>query len=151
LKREYPMRPFVGIGAVIIHDKKILLIKRASEPGKGKWSIPGGLIELGETIDETVTREVKEESNLDVEVYRLVDVVDNITRDEKGKIKYHYVILDFLTKLKNKDVSKLKPAEDAVDARWVPFEEVEKYDLTKTFRAFFLRNRSLLEEFNSCP
>jgi len=150
MQREYPARPITGIGAIIICNGKILLIKRGSEPGKGKWSIPGGLIELGETIHETVAREVKEETNLDAEAYKLVDVVDNVLRDEDGKIKYHYIIIDFLTKLKNTDLSKLNPAEDAADAKWVPLSEVEKYDLTKTFRAFFQRNQKKLESFSSC-
>lgn len=150
MRREYPSRPMVGIGAVIIHNGKILLIKRGSEPGKGKWSIPGGLVELGETIAETVVREAKEETNLDVEAYKLVDVVDNIMKDENGKIQYHYVVIDFLTKLKNADTSRLKPAQDAADAKWTPLEEVEQRDLTKTFRAFFERNRDALKSFSFC-
>lgn len=146
LKREYPTQPTVGIGAVIICNGKILLAKRGSEPGKNKWSIPGGLVELGETVRDTVIREVKEETNLDVEAHSLIDIVDNLEPDEKGKLRYHFVILDFFVRLKggNPDAG-----SDALEVRWVSLNEVEKYDLTRIFREFFERNRETLQHFNS--
>jgi mutator protein MutT len=147
LKRFYPDQPVIGIGAVIICNDKILLEKRKNEPGRGKWSIPGGLVELGERIEETVIREVKEETGLYVENPELIDVVDNISVDADGKIKYHFIIVDYFVKLKG---GTLKAADDAEDLKWVAFNEVEKYDLTKTFRGFFERNRQKLEKFNSC-
>jgi len=147
LKRLYPNQPIVGIGAVIISNGKILLEKRRSEPGKGKWSIPGGLVELGENIEQTVIREVREETGLEVEKPELIDVVNYITVDENGKIKYHFVMVDYLVKLKR---GVLKAADDAAELRWVPFDDVKSYDLTRTFRAFFQRNRQKLEKANSC-
>jgi len=147
LRREYPAKPIVGIGAVIICNGKILLAKRGSEPGKNKWSIPGGLVELGETVQETTVREVKEETNLEVQVRRLIDVVDNLEPDEKGRLRYHFVVLDFLVHLKE---GSLRAGSDVLDVRWVPLDEVEEYDLTKTFREFFERNRGMLQGFNSC-
>jgi 8-oxo-dGTP diphosphatase len=141
LKREYPTRPIAGIGAVIIHDGKILLVKRGSEPGKGKWSIPGGIVELGETVEETTVREVKEETGLDVEVEDLIDVVDNLETDDKGRLRYHFIIMDFLASLKK---GILKAGSDIVEAKWVPLARVESFDLTRTFREFFERNRSAL-------
>lgn len=146
MRREYPLRPIIGIGAIIVCDGRILMVKRGSEPGKGKWSVPGGIVELGETVRETVVREVKEECGLDVETDGLIDVVDNIIRDENGKIRYHFVILDFFVKVKGGTLK----LDEVLDARWVPLEEAEKYDLTKTFRAFLQRNRDLLKKFNSC-
>ncbi len=137
VKRLYPKQPIVGVGAVIICDGKILLEKRKNEPGKGKWSIPGGLVELGESVEETVAREVKEETGLDVEKPEYIDIVDNITRDSSGEIKYHFVILDYFVKLKG---GKLTVGSDAGELRWVSLSDVEKYDLTKTFREFFKRN-----------
>jgi len=147
VKRLYPKQPIIGVGAVIIKDGKILLEKRKNEPGKGKWSIPGGLVELGESVEQTVIREVKEETGLDVEKPEHIDVVDNIIRDENGEVKYHFVIIDYFVKLKG---GTLEAKSDAEELRWVLLDEVEKYDLTKTFRAFFQRNRQKLEKLNSC-
>jgi len=147
VKRLYPKQPVVGVGAVIICNGKILLEKRKYEPGKGKWSIPGGLVELGETVEQTVIREVLEETGLEVEDPKPIDIVDNIVRDDNGDVKYHFVILDYFVKLKG---GTLKAASDAEDLRWVKFKEVEKYDLTKTFRAFFERNRKMLEKISLC-
>ena len=145
MKKEYPKHPIVGVGAIIIQNGRILIVRRGSEPGKGKWSVPGGLVELGETVKQTVVREVKEECGLDVEVDKLIDVVDSMTFDENGKLKYHFVILDFFVKLKG---GELKPGNDAKEALWVPLEEVEKYDLTRTFRDFLKRNMEKLRKYN---
>ncbi len=147
LKRLYPNQPIVGVGAVIICNGEILLEKRESEPGRGKWSIPGGLVELGENTEQTVIREVKEETNLKVEQPKLIDVVNNITVDENNKIKYQFVIVDYFVKLKG---GTLRAADDAAELRWVGFDEVENYDLTSSFREFFQRNRRKLEKLNSC-
>ncbi|MEM0357209.1 MAG: NUDIX hydrolase [Candidatus Bathyarchaeia archaeon] len=147
VKRLYPSQPVVGVGAIIVCDGKILLEKRKGEPGKGKWSVPGGLVELGETVEEAVIREVKEETGLDVAEPELIDVVDNIVRDENGGIKWHFVILDFFVKVRG---GELRAADDAEEIRWVPLNEAEKYDLTKTFRSFLQRNRAKLEKLDSC-
>ena len=147
VKRLYPSQPIVGVGAVIICNGKILLEKRKNEPGRGKWSIPGGLVELGESVEQTVIREVKEETGLEVEKPEHIDVVDNVVRDENGEVKYHFVIIDYFVKLKG---GTLEARSDAEELRWVAFDEVEKYDLTITFRAFFQRNRQKLEKLDSC-
>jgi 8-oxo-dGTP diphosphatase len=142
LKRLYPDHPVVGVGAIIVSEGKILLEKRKNEPSRGKWSIPGGLVELGESVEQAIIREVKEETGLDVEAPRLIDVVDNISLDAKGKVKYHYVIVDYLVNIRG---GLPKAASDADELKWVPLSEVEEYDLTKSFRDFFQRNRRQLE------
>jgi ADP-ribose pyrophosphatase YjhB (NUDIX family) len=142
----YPDQPVVGIGAVIVREGAIVLIKRGNEPSKGKWSIPGGLVELGESPEQAVIRETKEETCLDVENPSLIDVVSNVDLDEKGKVKYHYVIIDYLVHVKS---GKLHAASDAAELRWVPFDEVEKYDLTTSFRLFFRDKRKRLEKADS--
>ncbi|MCK5562757.1 NUDIX domain-containing protein, partial [Candidatus Bathyarchaeota archaeon] len=86
--REYPERPIVGAGALMIENGKLLLIKRGAKPGQGRWSIPGGIVELGERVQDTIVREVKEECGLDIEVEGLMDVFDSITRDKKSRIQY---------------------------------------------------------------
>jgi mutator protein MutT len=143
LRREYPSQPIVGVGAIIVQEGKILLAKRGSEPGKGKWSVPGGLVELGEKLGKAVVREVKEETNLDVEVVSLIDAVDNIIRDSNGKLQFHFVIIDYLTKLKG---GTLQSSSDVLDTRWVRIEEAEDYDLTSIFREFLQRNKGELEK-----
>lgn len=148
MKRLYPNQPIIGVGAVIVCNCKILLEKRKSEPGRGKWTVPGGLVELGESAEQTVMREVREETNLEVDQPELIDVVNSVTTDENGKIKYHFVIVDYFVKLKG---GTLKAADDAAELRWVEFGEVENYDLTRSFREFFQRNRQELEKLNSCP
>jgi len=147
VKRLYPKQPLVGIGAVVICSNKILLEKRKNEPGKGKWSIPGGIVELGEEAQQTAIREVKEETNLTVENPELIDVVDNVELDENGKVKYHFVIIDFFVHLKR---GRLKALSDAAEVKWVKLDNVENYVLTRTFREFFMRNREKLEKLDSC-
>ncbi len=147
MKRLYPDQPVVGVGAVIIDKGMILLEKRKNEPGKGKWSIPGGLVDLGETLEHAVTREVEEETSLKCkndDRPLLIDVVDNIDLDDKGRTKYHFVIIDYLVKV---DSSEFSAASDAEELRWVSPNEVENYDLTSSFRLFFTRNRKKLESF----
>jgi len=143
LGRLYPDKPIVGIGAIIVCDGKMLLEKRKNDPGKGRWSVPGGVVELGENVTQTVIREVKEETGLDVAEPEHIDVVDQITRDENGRIKYHFVIIDYLVNLKG---GTLNAASDADALQWVSLDDVEKYDLTSTFRAFFERNKDFLKK-----
>ena len=147
VKRLYPKQPIVAVGAVIIHKRRILLEKRKNEPGRGKWSIPGGLVELGEKCEQTAIREVKEETGLTVDRPEHLDVVDNVDLDENGRVKYHFVIVDFLVRLKG---GKLKASSDAAELKWVPLKEVEEYRLTKTFREFYRRNREKLVAMESC-
>jgi ADP-ribose pyrophosphatase YjhB (NUDIX family) len=142
----YPDQPVVGVGAVIVHDGKIVLIKRGNEPGKGKWSIPGGHVELAESLEQAVVRECKEETGLDNENPVLIDVVSNVDYDELGKVKYHYVIIDYLVHVTG---GQAEAASDAEELRWVPFDEVEGYNLTSSFRLFFRNNRKKLEKANS--
>ena len=142
MSRQYPKRPVVGVGAVILNGDKILLEKRKNMPSKGKWSVPGGLVELGESVENAVIREVKEETGLDVYEPRLVDVVTYVSMGERGAVMYHYVIIDYLVNVKGGNA---KAASDAAALKWVPFNEVEEYDLTESFRQFFRRNRQKLE------
>ena len=118
-KRENPERPLVGVGAIIIRGSRILLIKRASEPNKGMWSVPGGLVRAGEKLEEALKREVKEETGLEIEVGDLGFVSEEIIRQDG--LKYHYVIIDFFANIKG---GELKAGSDAEDAKWVEFDSL---------------------------
>jgi len=129
LNREYPDSPVAGVGALIIKDGRILLIKRGAEPGKDRWSLPGGAVELGEGVRDAVIREVKEECGLDVEVKDIADVVDYMSRDEKGQVRFHYILVDFYVEVKG---GTLKAASDALEVDWIPFDRIHEYQVTKT-------------------
>ena len=126
MKREYPEFPILGVGAIVFRGDKVVLIKRGKEPGYGTWSIPGGAVNLGEPIKEAVKREVNEETNLNVDVLDIVEVVDPIIRDEKNQILYHFVLVDFLCRYKS---GSLKADSDVLDARAVAMSELKDYDL----------------------
>jgi ADP-ribose pyrophosphatase YjhB (NUDIX family) len=124
LQREYPSAPLVGVGAVIVHDGRVLLVQRATEPALGRWSIPGGLIEVGEALTEAVVREVLEETGLEVEPVELIELLDRIHRDG-NRIRYHYVIADYLCRIAG---GTLKAASDAAAVRWAERTEWNRLD-----------------------
>ncbi|HNU84201.1 MAG: NUDIX hydrolase [Pseudomonadota bacterium] len=129
--REYRELPRVGVGAIVIHEGKILLVKRASPPGKGFWAIPGGLVELGETVREAAERELLEETGVKVRAGEVFCVFDFIDRDVAGGIRYHYVIVDFLADYLGGEP---RAADDASEARWVPPEEASALNLSPATR-----------------
>ncbi|HTY75985.1 MAG TPA: NUDIX hydrolase [Candidatus Nanoarchaeia archaeon] len=146
VKRLYPTQPVVGIGAIILRKSEILLEQRGNEPALGQWTIPGGVVEVGETLEDAVRRETKEETGIEVQDTSLIDVVDQVHLDKQGRIEYHYVIIDYLVKVKPGEP---KAASDAKALKWVPLGEVEGYDLTPSFRRFFVKNKERLESATS--
>jgi 8-oxo-dGTP diphosphatase len=125
--RRYPDRPVVSVGAVVLDGPRVLLVKRGHEPLKGRWSLPGGVVEAGEALHEAVVREVREETGLTVQVGEVVEVLDRITRDADGRIEFHYVIVDYLCEVAS---GSLACASDADDAQWIDRGELAGYDLT---------------------
>jgi 8-oxo-dGTP diphosphatase len=115
MRREYPQQPLIGVGAIIVEDGRVLLIKRAKAPLLGEWSIPGGMLELGETLRQGAEREALEETGLVVRATDLLGVFDRIVPDETKRTLYHYVLIDFLCQKVSGDVL---AAADASDARW---------------------------------
>jgi len=115
LQREFPQAPLVGVGAVVVHENRVLLVQRGSEPLKGHWTLPGGMLEVGETLATGVAREVKEETGLEVATEELVEILDRIHR-EGDLIRYHYVIADYLCRVTG---GELRAASDAAAVRWV--------------------------------
>jgi mutator protein MutT len=118
----------VAVGTVVVRNSSVLLVRRGQEPSKGLWSVPGGLVELGETIENAARREVTEETGISIKIVRLLDVADNIIHDGQGKIRFHYVLIDFLG---HPLTNSVKPQSDATEARWVKFNELSEYSLTK--------------------
>ena len=120
MKREYPDSPLVGVGAIIIEDGHVLLVKRGHPPLAGDWSIPGGVLEVGETLREAAIREAREETCLTVEPADLLGVYDRVLRDDAGRTLYHYVLIDFLCRWVEGEA---RAADDADEVRWFAREE----------------------------
>jgi len=120
MKREYPDFPLVGVGAIIIEDGRVLLVKRGHPPLAGEWSIPGGVLEVGETLREAAIREAREETCLRVEPADLLGVYDRVSRDDDGGTVYHYVLIDFLCRRVGGEA---RAADDADEVRWFTLEE----------------------------
>jgi len=131
MSRDYPERPIVGVAAVVIENDRVALVRRGRPPAYGEWSLPGGAVELGETLEEAVVREAGEEIGLEVEVLELVAIMDRIFLDKDGQVQFHYVLLDFLCR---KTGGKLLASSDAISCAQIPFSALDRYKLTKETR-----------------
>ena len=129
--REYPAAPIVGVAAVVVRGESVLLIRRGREPMLGAWSLPGGALELGETTAEGIAREVFEETGVRARPVEIVATLDRIVREEDGRVRFHYVLVEWLCRAEDDDGSPLICGDDAAEARWVPREEIfsASYDL----------------------
>ena len=127
--REYPERPVGGVGGVVVSENRVLLIRRGGPPLEGEWSIPGGMLELGESLRDGVRRELAEETGLEVKVHDLVEAFDRVTMDADGKWRYHFVILDYLCEVVS---GVARAATDVVDVAWAREDELAKFSLTPT-------------------
>ncbi len=125
--REYPDLPRVGVGAVVLDGDRVLLVRRGRPPAFGKWSLPGGLVELGETTQEAARREVLEECGLDVRIGAVAGVLDRVVSDPDGRVRYHWVLVDYLAYPESAHVV---AGSDAAEAQWVRVADVHRYDTT---------------------
>jgi len=131
--RKYPVRPHVGVGVLLIREKTLLLVKRKYNPDAGYWSIPGGHLDLGEEVQMAAEREAYEETGFKVKVTTLAGIIDKIMYDNKGKIEYHYVLLNFFVEQIEGDETQAPiPDDDALDAKFVPFDQLMNYKLTES-------------------
>jgi ADP-ribose pyrophosphatase YjhB (NUDIX family) len=121
MKRDYPDRPIIGVGAVIVSHGRVLLVRRATEPLKGEWSVPGGALELGETLHDGVRREALEETGLAVEPHEVLEVFDSIFRDQQGRTQYHYVLVDYLCSVSGGEAC---AGSDVSEVSWVAEDEI---------------------------
>lgn len=127
MSREYPDHPRVGVGAVVLHRDRVLLVRRGGQPAAGKWSLPGGLVEVGESSVDAIRRELKEECGIDARIVGVAGVIDRITRDAEGRVRYHYVLVDYLALV---DSDACAAGSDAADCRWVDVDRVSELDIT---------------------
>jgi ADP-ribose pyrophosphatase YjhB (NUDIX family) len=128
MKREFPEVPLVGVGAIIIEGSHVLLVKRAHPPLQAQWSIPGGVLEVGELVREAAIREAHEETGLIVEPGELLGVYDRVLRDHEQRVQYHYVLIDFLCHRKG---GELQAADDAAEVRWFTQHDLPALNLAE--------------------
>jgi len=130
---RYPPVPRVAVGAVAIKDRSVLLVKRGKAPSDGKWAIPGGSVELGETLQQAAEREIFEETNIRIRAGLPVYTFDFIERDRQGAIQFHYIIVDLAAEYLE---GELMPGDDAAQAAWIPFKKLDSLDINATTREF---------------
>lgn len=135
-ERLYPRRPMVGVGAVVLWDGRVLLERRGQPPAQGSWSLPGGLVDAGERLENAVRREVREECGIEIEVGPLLGVFEPIVADDDGRVRYHYVVLDYLAHYVSGD---LAIGDDAAELRWVAFADLAQYSLLAATREMIER------------
>jgi len=134
--RQYPTRPIPGVAGIILDGNRVLLSVRGKPPSEGKWGLPGGAVEVGETVEEALVREIREETGVKVRLIRLITFLDSIHRDEDGRVRYHYVLFEYLCEYVSGEVS---PSSDAPDARWVKFNELDSVDIMPSTKKFLLK------------
>ncbi len=145
-RREYPERPIIGVGGIVISDGRVLLVRRGGPPLQGQWSIPGGILEVGETLIEGVRRELAEETGVEVRVRNLVDVFERIDRDPSGKPQYHFVVLDYLCEAAR---GSARAGSDVTELAWAAPSELGKYALTEIASRLILKAFELAGEAGS--
>ena len=126
MSRAYPARPIIGVGVVVWHGDRVLLVQRGRPPRQGQWSLPGGAQQLGESLAEAARREVLEETGLTVDLGDVIATVDSIERDPEGRVRYHYTLIDFTAEAHG---AELVPGDDAADARWFELHQIEALGL----------------------
>jgi 8-oxo-dGTP diphosphatase len=142
VSREYPSHPRVGVGAVILDGRRVLLVKRGGQPSAGKWSLPGGLVDLGETTVEAIAREVAEECGLHIRIAGVAGIVDRVVRDDAGRVRYHYVLVDYLA---YPAAGTPVAGSDAADVQWVDVDAVDGLDITDGLVDMIRRAQALAE------
>jgi ADP-ribose pyrophosphatase YjhB (NUDIX family) len=140
MKRDYPERPLIGVGAVIVAGNRVVVVRRGHEPLKGEWSIPGGVLEIGETLRAGAAREALEETGLVVEPGEVLEVLDRIVRDEQDRIQFHYVLIDFLCKPIS---GELCAGGDAEEARWLSAGELASFPIADSAAAVLRKGLEL--------
>ena len=146
MKRDYPDRPLLGVGAVIVRHEQFLIVRRANPPLQGQWSIPGGLVETGETTREAVVREIREETGLTIEPIELIEVFERILRDTNSRVQYHYVVIDYLCRIVS---GESRPGSDVSEIRWIAFHDLLIQEITPETRNVIQKALKAAQESNA--
>ena len=148
MAREYPSAPVLGVSAVVLASAqkqagalRLLLVRRGTQPLLGQWSLPGGAVELGESVEQAVVRELREETGLTVQIVRMVQVLDRIHRDSSGRVQYHYLLVNFLCSVQS---GTLRAGSDAAEACWADAEDLERYAIAPETLAVIAKAKALL-------
>ncbi|MCX6649108.1 MAG: NUDIX hydrolase [Candidatus Bathyarchaeota archaeon] len=133
MSREYPKNPIPGVAGIVVRGKKLLLVQRGREPSKGKWGIPGGVVEVGETVEEALVREVREETGCECTPLKHLATFDSIRCDDDGRVHWHYVLFEYLCRY---DSGEPHASDDAAEARWVRLDDLGSVDIMESTRRF---------------
>lgn len=144
-EREFPQHPRVGVGVVALRNREVLLVERQSEPLSGFWSFPGGAVELGESLRAAAVREMREETGLEVEIVDIADVFERVDREPDGRIRFHYIVVDFLARIRPGSGTEPEAASDASQARWIQWERLADLPVTPGVERVLARARQLLD------
>ena len=136
MTRQYPDRPFVAVGTIVVRDGRVLLAQRGKDPSYGLWSLPGGAVDLGEPLKSAAARETREECGIEVEITDVLEVVERMVRDPEGRVQFHYVIVDYLARWLS---GELVPSSEVLGARWVAPEDFARYEMTRGTAEVVLR------------
>ena len=148
MSRVYPDRPVVAVGAAVCRGDQVLVVQRAREPSLGAWTVPGGMVDLGERLQEAAAREVREECGIEIAVGPVVEVLDNIVRDDQGRVRFHYAIIDFAARYIGGD---LRPNDELMDAAWITPTQFTAYGVRPKAQAVLRKALRMLGDEPSAP
>jgi 8-oxo-dGTP diphosphatase len=143
MKREYSEHPIVGVGGAVFEGDAVLLVRRGQEPAKGQWSLPGGVVELGETHIEALKREVREETAVEIGIGGLIGVFDRIFYDHQGAVRYHYILIDYWGRIIS---GRPKASSDISEVRLVPLHKLDSYGITPELRGTISQAANMREQ-----
>lgn len=148
MDRHYPLVPRIGVAAIVLDDDRVLLVRRGKEPGKGRWSLPGGLVELGEGLQEALSREIYEETSLEIAPGGVVGVFERIVRDDEGRVAYHYVLVDYWARIV---AGTPRAASDAAAVRMLPLAELSAFEVDQEVRETIWKAERMQRQARGCP